>query len=97
MQTRNNFIRIALFAAMAGVFISGCSKTQSNHAKSGAKTTAGSSVDDGTEQELPFNLREGKRLYNHYCAICHGETGDGAGQYYGSGLTPAPANFTDKA
>ncbi|NTU52919.1 MAG: cytochrome c, partial [Chlorobiaceae bacterium] len=42
-------------------------------------------------------LREGKRLYNHYCAICHGETGDGAGQYYGSGLTPAPANFTDKA
>jgi mono/diheme cytochrome c family protein len=97
MQTRNNFIRIALFAAMAGVFISGCSKPQSKHAKSGKTDTADSTAAEGKEQELPFNLREGKRLFNHYCAICHGESGDGAGQYYGYGLSPSPANFTDKA
>ncbi len=44
--------------------------------------------------KLPYAMKEGKRLYNHYCGVCHGESGDGAGQYYG--LTPAPANFTDK-
>lgn len=96
MQTKNNIIRIALFAVIAGVFVSGCGKPKSNHAKSGAHAAA-DSLAAGTEQELPFNLREGKRLFNHYCAICHGESGDGSGQYYGYGLSPSPANFTDKA
>jgi mono/diheme cytochrome c family protein len=25
------------------------------------------------------NLREGQKLYNIYCAICHGDSGNGAG------------------
>jgi mono/diheme cytochrome c family protein len=98
MQTRNNIIRLALFAAMAGVFISGCSKPQSKKEKPEATLAADqSAAGDENDDKLPYNLREGKRLFNHYCAICHGESGDGTGQYYGYGLSPSPANFTDKA
>jgi mono/diheme cytochrome c family protein len=96
MQTRNNIIRIALFAAMTGAFVSGCSKPESKKAKPEA-TAAAADSSAAADEKLPFNLREGKRLFNHYCAICHSETGDGTGQYYGFGLSPTPANFTDKA
>jgi mono/diheme cytochrome c family protein len=100
MQARNNhIIRLALFAAMAGVSISGCSKPQSKKAKPEATAAAAdsSAVAEDNDDNLPFDLKEGKRLFNHYCAICHGESGDGTGQYYGYGLSPSPANFTDKA
>jgi mono/diheme cytochrome c family protein len=97
MQTRNNIIRIALFAAIAGVCVSGCSKPQSKKAKPEASVAAdGAVATDENDDKLPFNLREGKRLFNHYCAICHAESGDGTGQYFGYGLSPSPANFTDK-
>ncbi|NTV46280.1 MAG: cytochrome c [Chlorobiales bacterium] len=46
-------------------------------------------------EKIPFSLKEGKRLFSHYCAVCHGESGDGTGQYYGFTLQPSPANFTD--
>jgi mono/diheme cytochrome c family protein len=99
MQKRNNIISIALFAAIAGVCVSGCGKPQSKKAKPEATAAAADSSATATDNEdnLPYELKEGKRLFNHYCAICHGETGDGAGQYYGFGLSPTPANFTDKA
>ena len=48
-------------------------------------------------EEIPYSLQEGKRLFMHYCAICHGENGDGSGRYYGSGLDPMPADFTQEA
>lgn len=41
-------------------------------------------------------LREGGRLYNIYCGICHGTNLDGQGPLYASGKFAAmPANFTD--
>jgi len=42
------------------------------------------------------NIAKGKRLYNIYCAICHGEKGDGEGFLVreDGGVYPAmPANF----
>jgi mono/diheme cytochrome c family protein len=44
-------------------------------------------------------LKEGKRLYGIYCAICHGDTGDGKGSLYTSGkYTYPPASLlSDKA
>lgn len=48
---------------------------------------------------LRFNedeLAEGKRLFNIYCAICHGPNLDGQGPLYSSGKFAAmPANFKD--
>ncbi len=38
----------------------------------------------------------GKKLYNQYCAICHGKKGKGDGMA-GMSLKPRPANFTKAA
>lgn len=43
-------------------------------------------------------LEEGKRLYNIYCGICHGQNLDGNGPLYNGGngkFAAAPANFKD--
>lgn len=43
-------------------------------------------------------LKEGKRLYDIYCGICHGQTLDGNGPLYNGGngkFAAAPANFKD--
>jgi len=49
--------------------------------------------------DLRFNddeLKEGGRLFNIYCAICHGPNLDGNGPLYSSGKFAAmPANFKD--
>ncbi len=44
------------------------------------------------------NLKEGKRLFNIYCAPCHGVGLDGNGPLYASGKYPlAPANLKGEA
>ena len=43
-------------------------------------------------------LKEGKRLYDIYCGICHGQNLDGNGPLYNGGngkFAAAPANFKD--
>jgi mono/diheme cytochrome c family protein len=42
-----------------------------------------------------FAVEEGGRLFGHYCAPCHGESGRGDGRYYASGLEPLPADLTN--
>lgn len=42
-----------------------------------------------------FAIKEGGRLFGHYCSPCHGEHGQGDGRYYASGLAPLPTNLTD--
>jgi mono/diheme cytochrome c family protein len=37
---------------------------------------------------------EGKRIYMHYCASCHGNKGNGKG-FNAKNLDPRPANHTD--
>ncbi|NTW81964.1 MAG: cytochrome c [Chlorobiaceae bacterium] len=90
MRIRN----VALFAALSVLVVTGCGKKQDKGAKA-SKNAVSAADSAAAASKMPYSLKEGKRLYNHYCGVCHGETGDGAGQYYG--LTPSPANFTDKA
>ena len=95
MQTTLKFRKIVLLSALSVLVIAGCGKQQG---KSGTKKVpSGTAAADSaaTATKVPYALKEGKRLYSHYCGVCHGETGDGSGQYYG--LTPSAANFTDKA
>lgn len=44
------------------------------------------------EKSFLFSL---KGTYKHYCAPCHGETGEGDGIYYSTDLSPMPRNLTD--
>ncbi len=41
-----------------------------------------------------YSVRDGRRLFIHYCSPCHGESGDGFGQYLAYGLEPKPPDFT---
>ncbi len=70
-----------VFAGICACLLCSCSANQ-EHASADGQKTSYASID-------------GRRLYMHYCAICHGEKGDGAGRYYGFGLEPKPADFTD--
>lgn len=47
------------------------------------------------ETKKGFIFRHGEKLYTGYCAPCHGVEGEGDGIYFGFGLEPKPANFTD--
>jgi mono/diheme cytochrome c family protein len=96
MQKKTHLWKTALLAALPVLVISGCGKKAGKDAKKG-DTAADSAAVAAKEASMPFTLKEGKRLYNHYCFECHGDAGDGSGQYYGVSLTPQPANFTDKA
>ncbi|NTU68195.1 MAG: cytochrome c [Chlorobiaceae bacterium] len=96
MQKKTHIRKTALLAALSVFAITGCGKKPGKNDKAG-QAAADSVAVAAREASMPFTLKEGKRLYNHYCFECHGDAGDGSGQYYGVSLTPQPANFTDKA
>jgi mono/diheme cytochrome c family protein len=49
-----------------------------------------------TEKTLPYEERQGKYLYEQYCAVCHGLEGKGDG-FNAFNLEPRPRDFTDSA
>jgi len=95
MQKTLNIRKFAALAVLSLLVIAGCGKKPGASGKADLKKSMTAADSALTATKVPYALKEGKRLFSHYCAVCHGETGDGSGQYYG--LTPTPANFTDKA
>jgi mono/diheme cytochrome c family protein len=51
------------------------------------------SLIDAEADESP-SLIEGKKIYMHYCASCHGDQGNGKG-FNAKNLDPRPADHTD--
>ena len=47
------------------------------------------------EPPLSYAAREGRVLFRHYCATCHGETGQGDG-FNAFNLDPRPRDLTDE-
>jgi mono/diheme cytochrome c family protein len=47
-------------------------------------------------QKYTFAERQGKRLYDNYCAVCHGTSGEGDG-FNSYNLYPRPRSFADSA
>jgi cytochrome c1 len=45
--------------------------------------------------KLTYTERKGKRLYEHYCAVCHGLQGKGDG-FNAYNLNPKPKDMTEK-
>lgn len=41
-----------------------------------------------------FAVDEGRRLYQHYCSVCHGREGRGDGSFFVSDLPSSPPDFT---
>lgn len=41
-----------------------------------------------------YNQRRGKRLFDHYCVVCHGKRGEGDG-FNSYNLDPKPHSLTD--
>lgn len=47
------------------------------------------------EPMLNYEQSNGKRLFDHYCAVCHGISGEGDG-FNAFNLNPKPRNLTDR-
>jgi mono/diheme cytochrome c family protein len=50
---------------------------------------------DLTENKISYAVREGKRLFVHYCSPCHGEDAQGAGRYFPSQIRYRPTDFVN--
>ena len=48
------------------------------------------------EAPLPYELRQGREVYQHYCRTCHGDTGAGDG-FNAYNLDPHPRDLSDPA
>lgn len=59
----------------------GCAKTSERHA-------------DAQIHFQSSSVRQGKIIFTHYCAPCHGESGDGFGKNFSYELKPQPPDFT---
>lgn len=93
---RAGSLRSALYAAVAISVTSGCDRSQSGSPSPpvdqwildpplsvAAELAQSEAADD-----------PGPRLFQHYCAVCHGPEGKGNGQYYSDDLDPVPADLT---
>ncbi|MFQ5639487.1 MAG: c-type cytochrome [bacterium] len=46
--------------------------------------------------DFTYSQRKGKRLFDHYCAVCHGAQGQGDG-FNAYNLDPRPKDMTEKS
>jgi len=97
----NCLLRLSVVVAMLGVFSScqqeeGSGATEAVMADSTATTEGAEAVPAIPVVTLNYTQREGKRLYDHYCAICHGGTGQGDG-FNAYNLNPKPKDMTQKS
>lgn len=47
------------------------------------------------KNSVNFSIRDGKRLFLHYCSSCHGENADGSGRYFPTQIDPQPPDLTN--
>jgi mono/diheme cytochrome c family protein len=62
----------------------------------GARGEAASAESPKQEAALNYEQSNGKKLFEHYCAVCHGPSGEGDG-FNAFNLNPKPRNLTDRA
>jgi mono/diheme cytochrome c family protein len=82
--TRSGAILSALVLAGTSFFSGGCIDSEIAAAETGRAPNSG------------YAHREGMRLYQHNCAPCHGQRGEGDGRYYASSLGVALPDFSDR-
>ncbi len=86
------------FAVVVLVYLAGCSGRNPGTQSGAAAHDSLKSVDSATavqpERLLTYEEREGKFLYDRYCAVCHGPEGKGDG-FNAFNLDPRPRDFSD--
>ena len=84
-------------ALALGVLTSGCSMSESNDEEVDySSQIAALAGDQEPTTPLAKSQRRGSAVYEHYCLICHGTSGQGDG-FNASMLDTPPRNFSEKA
>ena len=101
-------MRSAVLSGLAWILVpllaaTGCSRHKAPPAAAGsaAEASPAAPADGGTptpavEPPLSYELRLGKQVFQHYCLICHGETGAGDG-FNAFNIDPHPRDLSDPA
>lgn len=90
---RRSWSAIAAVACM--VLLAGLSACRRESRRAGAPAKPGAAVAASAalpEPDLGYNAREGRALFRHYCAPCHGEEGHGDG-FNAFNLDPRPRDL----
>jgi len=69
-------------------------KKSSNAAVDSTNSNSSTIVKENIWTRYDYDQREGKRLFEHYCSVCHGVGGAGDG-FNSYNLIPKPNSFTD--
>lgn len=83
-------------------FVIGCEAKRPSTAKANGKSDSlAIALADSLRKtdpwlEYSFVERQGKRIYDQYCAVCHGVTGEGDG-FNSYNLNPRPHSLADSA
>ena len=88
---------IPLFMLMVVAF--GCQVNQPGEAGEPSSLQAAAAVSDSVRQSDPwlkydYDQRRGKQLFEQYCVVCHGKTGEGDG-FNSYNLDPRPHSLAD--
>jgi mono/diheme cytochrome c family protein len=74
-------IKVSVILLVGAVIITGCS--------------SGKIDEQASEKPIhQFSVKEGKRLFQHLCLACHGESGKGDGIFWASAIDITPADLT---
>ena len=80
-----------LLVSLSFIYVLGANESITATGDWVAPTSANSNTNPFPGDEAA--IASGKKLYNNYCGICHGNKGKGDG-IGGVGLNPRPSNFT---
>jgi len=94
--------RVSLFAICGGLvfLLWSCQPREfSQNPQPGSLNWVANIYPDSLRQSDPwlkytYDERKGKRLFDHYCVVCHGETGEGDG-FNAYNLDPRPHSLAD--
>lgn len=90
---------MAVIIAVLGLACGGGNKTQSEIDGGPPSATASANEASPTWQlplpDLGYNAREGRALFRHYCATCHGAEGRGDG-FNAFNLDPKPRDLSEE-
>jgi len=82
-------VLIIVAAAAAAIWLTFAGGRVGPHAESDAQTTGAR-----PETALNFEQSNGQKLFEHYCAVCHGMSGGGDG-FNAFNLDPKPRDLSD--